>query len=220
MNMKKFFFFTSLCLISCSEIETLNEPSLTASTSSEEILENINSYIAITHENHTRVNGCDYNISPFILDGDTVFYVANYDDGWQIFSNSSAAPMVLATSATGNIDLNDETFQDSPMYSYIEGLAEDVHYSKSFSSQRDNRDNPIIIDSVLWANTRIIRIDTISVSVYDHLLETKWGNKWPWNEKCRIMDGQHVQVGCGAVAIGQYLYYQHKISRLSHLSCF
>lgn len=216
--MKIVFFLSLICLVSCVEIEDNQERYESDAVKNSVLLDNIMSYIAATHEPATRGGDSYYNIYPYLYEGDTVLYVANYDDGWQIFSNSEIAPMVLASSETGHLDLEDETFQDSPMYAYIEGIAEDVRYSQSLSSQRDN---PIIIDSVLWANTRIVRIDTVNVRVYDHLLETKWGNKWPWNEKCRIIDGQHVQVGCGAVAIGQYLYYQHMkngipVSTMSH----
>ncbi|MDE5886318.1 MAG: hypothetical protein K2H46_01895 [Muribaculaceae bacterium] len=69
------------------------------SKKSEKILA-IERYIDRTHKLSTR--GAETPLLPYVVDGDTVMFVANYPDGgFEIFSNDLALPMVLVKSKTG-----------------------------------------------------------------------------------------------------------------------
>lgn len=214
--MKKVFFLSLICFVSCVEIEDNQERYESDAVKNSVLLDNIMSYIAATHEPATRGGDSYYNIYPYLYEGDTVMYVANYDDGWQIFSNSEIAPMVLASSETGHLDLEDETFQESPMYAYIQGLAEEVRYAQAYTTGSGDLGTLVSlpVDSFFVGPIIISRVDTISIEERNHLIMTKWGNKEPWNSYTPYYRGQHSQVGCGAVAVAQYLYYQHGLTRV------
>lgn len=49
----------------------------------------------------TRANdGC--SIVPYVYEGDTVMYVVNYAEGWELLSNDTSVPMVLAHAQSGS----------------------------------------------------------------------------------------------------------------------
>lgn len=35
----------------------------------------------------TRASDNDFDLTPYIIEGDTVMYIVNYNPGWQLFSN-------------------------------------------------------------------------------------------------------------------------------------
>ena len=40
-------------------------------------------------------------LEPYVMDGDTVAWIANYDEGWELLSNDRRSPLVLARSESG-----------------------------------------------------------------------------------------------------------------------
>lgn len=49
----------------------------------------------------------DFTISPLVIEGDTTLYIAQYPEGWEIFSANTSAPMILFSSDKGTFDLDD-----------------------------------------------------------------------------------------------------------------
>lgn len=49
----------------------------------------------------------DFKIAPYINNGDTLMYVVQYSDGWELFSANKAAPMRLYSSPEGKFNLTD-----------------------------------------------------------------------------------------------------------------
>lgn len=68
----------------------------------------------------------DVSISPYIYEGDTVLFVVNYTNGWELLTNDTSVQMVLASSENGNIDLEDENNPES-FKAYIACIAEELH---------------------------------------------------------------------------------------------
>ena len=46
-------------------------------------------------------------ISPLVRDGDTLLFIVNYDEGWDIFTADKRMPHIIATSDKGSFDIND-----------------------------------------------------------------------------------------------------------------
>ena len=63
----------------------------------------------------------DVRLIPYTIDGDTVMYLANYDEGWELFSNDLRVPMVLMRSGEGSLY---PEFIDNPSFkAYFENTA-------------------------------------------------------------------------------------------------
>lgn len=229
--MKKYYYFLTLLIFaSCEEREILS-PSTSQQCSnvpSFSIKGCIDNYINISKgTGSTRgVSGVKYEMTPYIFNGDTSLYIVNYDEGWQIFPNSLNAPMVLAFSNTGNLDIDDDKFKDSPLSAYLETMAFNISLGDLANLPLDSLNNCIdTIQFGLNPEVYLGNIDTLSVVTKDHLIQTKWGNNRPWNKyikKIVYTQGglDNGKVGCGAVAVGQYLYYKqhHGYSNLEAVS--
>lgn len=64
------------------------------------------------------------NIEPYIYEGDTVMYVVNYKDGWELLSNDTSVPMVVAHADEG------EFVKDSlpkNMAAYFDNVAKNLY---------------------------------------------------------------------------------------------
>lgn len=154
-----------------------------------------------------------FSITPYIEDGDTLLYIAQYDNGWEIYSASHAAPMVLFSSDTGKFDIDDNTLI-SPLKDMILAC---VHKIKEFVNEDNKSVNPswkgiVPTDedfakgtiSVLSDNgTRktvydgdlppgnwiLIENERVSTNTYTSpkLITTKWGQGSPWNTYSKLV---------------------------------
>ncbi|MCM1138162.1 MAG: C10 family peptidase [Duncaniella sp.] len=68
----------------------------------------------------------DVRLTPHILDGDTVLYIAQYADGWEIYSGSKLTNMVLFSSEHGIFDFTDELPES--LRFIIEANAQEIKY--------------------------------------------------------------------------------------------
>lgn len=200
-----FFSFLSL-LISCNDESVSECVSQKGYFNSKNAIE---SYIQLTQGiDMTRASDNDFDLTPYIIEGDTVMYIVNYNPGWQLFSNCCCSPLVLAYSASGSLNIDDILDCDSPQAEHIRMLGEDIH-------QLNQNIDPSLVSNVqsdtvpIPSRLQLIRMDTLLVTNRDHLLQTKWGANQPWNSYIRFVNGQHGKVGCTAIGVGQYLYYQH-----------
>lgn len=169
----------------------------------------IESYIKATRNSgETRASETEYDYVPYVIDGDTVMYLVNYNPGWQLFSNCCCAPLVLASSESGSMTLEDIMDQESPKSEYIRMMAEDIH-TLNMNVDPSNIIEPESEAIPLPSTNPITYIDTILISQRNHLITTKWGANEPWNRYIRYVRGHHGKVGCAAIGVGQYLYFQH-----------
>lgn len=216
----KFILFSFSFLMSCNN-DDLSESLQSGGYGNDfstTVIDCIEKYINITRgTDDTRASSDSYEITPYIINGDTALYVVNYDSGWQIFSNSFKAPLVLAFSETGNLDINDEVFKDSPLSSYIESLVSGVSLLDRslvrFPKDSLGFNQLDTTQATIYPEPYLENIDTLSILEKNHLIQTKWGNKSPWNRYVKLAPNgsgsmEHAQVGCGAVAVGQYLFYK------------
>ncbi len=119
-----------LCLVACNDSDNLNCLEVIENTDNSSIPTNlsyIQQSIAFSRPNTRAANS--YSIEPYIYKGDTVMYIVNYDEGWELYANDTSVPMVLASSDDGHFSLVDELVP-TPYKNYIESLAEGLYLRK------------------------------------------------------------------------------------------
>ena len=162
---------------------------------------------------------------PYILEGDTVMYIVNYSTGWEIYANDIHMPMIVMQSEVGNFYPTEITFEESPLLEVLNRAANTIREVKR--NELDVKDAP---DST-W--TPYLPKATYATSGERHLvaqgwedneyiytpksgrLITKWCQDKGFKQFTRQLynssgELQNALVGCGPVAVGQYLYWYHK----------
>lgn len=64
-------------------------------------------------------------------------------------------------------------------------------------------------DPYVWVRMDLGTQNSSVITYLNHLTETTWGQGYPWNYKCPIVNYTRCPVGCVAVAVAQLLYYFH-----------
>ena len=171
----------------------------------------------------------EVSISPFVYENDTVMYVAQYTDGWELYSNDRRFPMTLLKREEGTFDVSKFS---QPVNEEVMDMAAAIHQTKvedpdmptdeswSWLDPQFGEDEGIVvmsnIDQPDPANGKWVLIDIIDkgTAVYDipHLVQTKWGQLYPWNIYTPYdssKTNEHCAVGCVPVAAAQYAYFLH-----------
>lgn len=195
----------------------------------------IDNYIRKNHPVESRSN--EFKLEPFMLNGDTVMFIANYGNhgGWEIFSNTTSSPMLLVKSEEG-------TFEDvyisssHPVREIIDFCAQKIWDLKNLRSSEiipvndewklynPNLNN--LINSTAAVSSEsvndyedymfIMSSDvTTTKTVYEPKggrLKTKWGQGLNFNQYTPFFEddaNKHSYVGCVPVAFGQFFYHSH-----------
>ena len=167
----------------------------------------------------TPTRAAEVSIDPVINGRDTVMFLVNYEDGWEVLSGDLRASRVLVSGEHGNITLDDLSSNPS-MAAFMRKLSSgmsDIMHNDSFVLPEDfqdswgNRGDPSHGGPV-YTLVSVITRDTVAYEIKerDHLLETKWGEAYPWNQVTPFTDytrTQRCNVGCVPVASAQVLYY-------------
>lgn len=164
-------------------------------------------------------------LQPILCSGDTVAYVMNFENGWELYSNSVTMPILLMKSESSQFDvvrlksnppfctlwesskhalrqeMNDplaEAKEGSEMWD-LYGLAEE-----NFNNSPQRK--PVPRQSFAVGQSTHDESETI-----EHLTSTKWHQRYPYNEYCPYVNDSHSHAlaGCGAIAAAQFLYYSH-----------
>lgn len=164
------------------------------------------------------------SVEPILFDNDTVMYLVNYADGWEVLSADRRVSKVLIYSNSGNISLEELTENLSGndfFYNLSEGMRMiinedtfegiDTLFSDSWEGSYGSGDRGQI-------NTRIVKVllNTTTLNLVtqtkDHLMSTRWGQGYPWNQYSPFKDSTKTEccyAGCVPVAIAQAAYYLH-----------
>lgn len=117
--------FGLLCLVGCndnaeiSDLESFDQSPVSISKLSN--LDCIQRRIGMNPQTRSANQVC---IEPYIYEGDTVMYIVNYDDGWELLSNDTSVPMVVAHADAG------EFVKDSlpmSMAAYFDNVAKNLY---------------------------------------------------------------------------------------------
>lgn len=148
-------------------------------------------------------------IYPYIQKTDTVMYILQYDEGWDIYSGSLNSPMLLFSSAKGDFMEDFDSFPDG-LRCLIEGCADNLETlgadKASVASENtwkaympDYTDDASVIICQTYVNGIAVNISdddlppghwelwqssTLSneTVVSPKLTQTKWGQMDPWNQ--------------------------------------
>ncbi|MCD8263447.1 MAG: C10 family peptidase [Tannerellaceae bacterium] len=179
-------------------------------------VEEINHYL----RNNPLTRSATTEIEPIIYKEDTLLYILNYGNGWEILSEDKRAPMILAFSEEGYLDL----YNNSPgFYIWLNENAEAIYKLKK---DVDNADSPYIAE---WEKAlgQVIQTSGVGgdngywevidiqneeqITEYPRLTKTEWGQSGNWNACVPYAKdmSERCVAGCVAVAGAQMLYYLH-----------
>ena len=227
MKLSKQIFFgivSFLLLFSCTEnneVSSIIDPPQTSNTVNMRISSVAKAIEHYVHSNHPVTRGESIQIIPVIIEGDTVMNIVNHAfGGFEVFSNDFHLPMVLVKSKVGTFDGFNIPLSD-PFHSFMYGIAQTIHEINLKSEQTENVDlqwythlNLPVINQTKGDDYEFVGIAVeASTKVFTPKggrLKTKWHQRYPYNnyaQHCYKHKDEHVAIGCGAVAIGQYLKY-------------
>lgn len=220
-----------------SQCESLAEVAQTGSLSKE--LLNIQSYIISNKLSGAGTRALqNISIVPYIIDNDTSLYIANYGDGWEVFSTDQRTPFVMLSSDTGHLDINDNNLPPA-LKAYIHSVASEIYQLK----QVDNEDNEINPEWLIYPSSteRLEPFNGKELNgtrdpgepepgvgywelIYSNLLSdsivaqspkytsTQWNQPYPFNTYIPYASDSLNYLGpagCVSVATAQYLYFLH-----------
>lgn len=117
-----------------------------------------------------------------------VFNVA--DGGYVIVSNDDATEPILGFSNSGSID--PANIPDN-MRAWLQGYADQINWLRQNGASAAMR-------------TKSIR-KSIAEDNIPNLIETKWGQDYPYNYLCPTIESEKCVTGCIATAMAQIMYY-------------
>lgn len=174
-----------------------------------------------------------FSVVPYPSEADALLYVVNFEEGWKIVPGDSRFGLVLAQSLKGNVDLSD-TPENPGFRFWLEETKDALHEARGREYKSADTDESVRIwkmirgkqiteqrggktknkneskSGTLWAKINFhgaITIDTLAYKA--PLIQTKWGQGYPWNVSMPVMGADTCITGCPAVAVSQILYYFH-----------
>lgn len=150
----------------------------------------------------------DFSLSPYVVDGDTVFYVAQYANGWDLYSANHATSKVLFSSDEGVFDINDPSMPSQLRFLIEQNANEIANLSKEDISYVDPSWGGIAVTDEIINNAQtmvlgigggyvplpntgtyppghwiLLEADEIGTDTYTSpkLTKTEWGQQSPWN---------------------------------------
>lgn len=217
---------TMMLVTGCSQLDSANYISppeqIREELSESPEMKAIKNYLT-NNANSTRSD--DIELYPITEDGDTLMYLAQHTSGWELFSNSITAPMVLMKSETGNFE---NCITSNPVFSDLYRMI-----GSSLKADKEKSEDVFEIDKTDWIFYNHEFGSTEAVSdfgeegiytlvgtktfptdhrIVNHLLRTHWHQSSPCNNYMpfqKYATSDHIYLGCTTVATGQFLYYTH-----------
>ena len=168
----------------------------------------------------------EYSIEPYILDGDTLLYLFNFDKGWIMVAGDKRINPAIAESEKGHMSL--KTHNEN-LNAWIDCYADEIRVIKKDMREVENehtkfwkniacntsrnRSKTRSEGNYKWAVITHIYLDSISYYIQiPHLVETKWAQTRPWNTKLPLdtsFYNARCVIGCVAVSLAQMIHYMH-----------
>ena len=172
-------------------------------------------------------NSENFSVDPIRFKEDTVLYVCNYYPGWMVLSADKRTQPIIAYGKDNSFVLDSIPLG---LEVWLGSLSEDIYRVRYFSSEKENEHTLFwkriavspskpnrrtksgevkkwyAIDTMVYQNTD-------QEDVVPHLIQTKWGQGYPWNNNCpldlSLPSPKRCYLGCTATAVGQLLFYMH-----------
>lgn len=238
--MKKLFLpLFVLTLVACNEHDNLENGATIKYTKKNTTFDNVTDYVHFAKNGGIKSRSTTMNsITPYLNEnGDTIAYIANYDEGWEVLSNDRRVPMVLASSEKGSFNL-DEIKKDENLNSYWNSIEEGLTTLKEtpitendtlgsgwnayYIENEDIAEEDIVRTNATYAlpvpgqNGYWVVLDSYTTTTKDEFsaraITTTWDQSMnSYIPKAINSQGQLVNclAGCTAIAGAQYLYYLH-----------
>lgn len=178
-------------------------------------------------------------IIPYESDGYTLYYIANYDNGYRVISGDKRTSPFLLESDEGKFEYKKEDEFDGPSF-WLRDLSSEILLLKRGEAYVEDNSNVLFWNAMTGQydpvqHIPLMRSDLDSIDFDDpdhvwalvpvsnntyyfneetipHILTTKWGQGYPWNHfvpKSGIDTTKYCPTGCSAVAMAQIIYYSH-----------
>lgn len=238
--MKKLFLpLFVLTLVACNEHDNLENEATIKYTKKNTTFDNVTDYVHFAKNGGIKSRSTTMNsITPYLNEnGDTIAYIANYDEGWEVLSNDRRVPMVLASSEKGSFNL-DEIKKDENLNSYWNSIEEGLTTLKETPiTENDTLGsgwNAYYIENEDIAEEDIVRTSATYAELtpgengywevidsYTELISSEQsarGITTGWDKSMNEFiplktnnNGErvHCAPGCVAIAGSQYLFYLH-----------
>lgn len=184
----------------------------------------------------------EVSLTPYVENGDTLLFVAQYKDGWEVYSTCHAVDMVPFSSDTGIFSLDDpdmpkalkdliiETAKDFSQISrdnvevvhpsWKTAVVDEEDLKQGYIIEKGNgKTKAISYSEAPTGRWTLLKSEVISESTYNSpkLTITKWDQGSPWNKYSKYFINNENKLvpavaGCEPVAIAQYLYYTHSLT--------
>lgn len=109
------------------------------------------------------------SVTPYSFDGIPVFYVIDYNEGWEIVSADKRGPIVLGHNDTGSFD---ENMTNEPLLCWIESLGGDI-ISRRYDSGHEENISEWAIEREAACLKHWSSINAESVFIRNYIPETK-----------------------------------------------
>lgn len=161
----------------------------------------------------------DVKLTPYVENGDTVLYIAQYSDGWEVYSGSKVTNMVLFSSEHGIFDIEDGNMPNALkqiVKSNAEAIGDLLKSNKDFIvhsswgaaalTESDFQNGHITVKQKSRSNGRtaisyqdlppghweLLTTEILSQENYysPKLIETEWGQGSPWNIYSKLVQAK------------------------------
>lgn len=175
------------------------------------------------------------DVDTYNYEGIPCLYIINYEQGWKVIPADSRVQPLLGESTSGSLDI--ESLDNPGVKLWLIGLAESIvkikecgveDYNTEITdmwkflremTQKERSISRQLRDTSSEGGWIKITNTTTSANVVanvDHLLPTKWGQRYPWN--ISLPEDPNAQgdidprfaTGCVPTAVAQVLYYFHQ----------
>lgn len=151
-------------------------------------------------QNSQATKASEPSIEPFIWQGDTVMYLINNVQGWQLISADKRACPIVAYAEGEHMSISD-IYESSFLGPWVFSVAEDIHTLKHGNYPVDNENTrywEILEGKLMLTKTeemegwRLFRSVLISSTNNDvgPVIPTKWSGSEPWNVAIALF-GKH-----------------------------
>lgn len=227
-NEKQIVFTISLfaVILGCSK-ESLDNTSRKVNVNADHLVSraDLTYYLSIRDTALSKM-GAPVRVEPIVdKDSDTLLYLVNYQNGWEILSSDKRTPQVVAECENGNINLTEKNpafftwlnmaavdlkrirhLSDADLSFSPEEIAYHINEWRAAEKRMINREilpGHWVLNDTSYFNETLLTVP--------HILTTYWNQSSPYNYYCPLNQaGQHYYVGCAGVAAGMMLYYLYK----------
>ena len=239
--MKNIYLFLVLMvtLVACNEHDYLEKEATIEYTKKNTTFDNVTDYVHFAKNGGNRSRSTAMNsITPSLNEnGDTIAYIVNYNEGWEVLSNDRRTPMVLASSEKGSFNL-DEIKKNDNLNSYWTSIEEELTALKEtpvtendtlgtgwnayYIENEDIAEEDMVRTNAAYAlpvpgqNGYWVVIDSYTTTTKDEFSERAITTAWHQRMNSYIPKAVNARgelenclAGCTAIAGAQYLYYLH-----------